>query len=126
MPSERSIEYLEHILQAIHEIEIFISGINFSVYEQDRKTQAAVERMLLIVSEAAKRLGADAEDLCPEVEWKPICTFGNIVRHEYDRMVNQRVWEIVHEDLPILQEAVRKAYRSYTGQEFFPISPRVF
>lgn len=54
--------------------------------------------MLLVVSEAAKRLGANAEEICPAIEWKPIQTFGNVVRHEYDRMVNQRVWDIVHED----------------------------
>ncbi|MBS1814815.1 MAG: DUF86 domain-containing protein [Acidobacteria bacterium] len=79
-----------------------------------------MERMLLVISEAAKRLGEDAEELCPNVQWRPIRTFGNIVRHEYDRMVNRRVWGIVQEDLTGLQNSVSEAYMAYTGLPFQP------
>jgi uncharacterized protein with HEPN domain len=39
--------------------------MDFSVFQSDEKTNAAVERKLLVLSEAARRLGDDAKKLCP-------------------------------------------------------------
>ena len=41
--------------------------MDFFVFKTDEKTNAAVERKLLVLSEAARRLGDDAEKLCPNI-----------------------------------------------------------
>lgn len=46
--------------------------MNFEDFRANLKTVAAVERMLLTISEAAKRLGPAAETLCPGQPWHKI------------------------------------------------------
>ena len=38
------------------------------------------------ISEAAKKLGQLAEELCPTVPWASVRFLGNFLRHEYDRV----------------------------------------
>jgi|ERR1700685_2233427 len=47
-------------------IERFTSGVDFESFREDPKTIAAVERKLLVISEAAIRLGEQAAVLCPD------------------------------------------------------------
>jgi len=51
-------------------IETFTSGMDFEAFREDPKTVAAVERELQIVSEAAVRLGPNAERRCPGLPWR--------------------------------------------------------
>jgi len=46
--------------------------MDFEDFRADPKTVAAVERMPLTISEAAKRLGSAAETLCPGQPWNKI------------------------------------------------------
>jgi hypothetical protein len=43
----------------------FVRDMDLETFREDPKTVAAVERKLLLISEAAIRLGDDAERLCP-------------------------------------------------------------
>jgi uncharacterized protein with HEPN domain len=63
----------------------FVRGMDLEVFRADPKTIAAVERKLLLISEAAIRLVADAELLCPGLPWQNIRDIGNWLRHRYDR-----------------------------------------
>lgn len=45
------------ILGALNLIEQFVDGMDFETYQADDKTKSAVERQILILSEAAKLLG---------------------------------------------------------------------
>ncbi len=53
------------ILEAIQLIEQFTRGFDLQTFSEDLRTIAAVERKLQEISEAAVRLGDDAERLCP-------------------------------------------------------------
>ena len=58
--------------------------MDFDAFREDIKTVAAVERMMQIISEAAVRLGEDAERLYPDQPGRNIRGLGNWVRHQYD------------------------------------------
>jgi len=75
----------------------------------DEKTQAAVERKLLIISEAAIRLKDEAEALCPGLPWRDIRGSGNWLRHQYDSVDLETIWNTVQTDLPPLKNAVESA-----------------
>ena len=75
--------------------------MDLAAYKQDTRTQAAVERKMLVISEAAIRLGESAEIVCPGVAWRDIRGIGNWLRHQYDRYdrVNvETVWNTIHDD----------------------------
>ncbi len=83
--------------------------MDFEAFRQYAKTVAAVERKLRIISEAAIRLGDEAERRCAGQPWADIGGIGNWLRHRYDRVELDTIWKTVSDDLPGLMEAVRKA-----------------
>jgi uncharacterized protein with HEPN domain len=112
LPFRDPLSSLRDIYEAIESIERFIRGMDFSVFKADEKTNAAVERKLLLLSEAARRLGDDAEKLCPSIPWNNIRGIGNWLRHQYDRVDPSVIWLTVERDLPPLKLAVEKILAS--------------
>ena len=90
-------------------IETFTYGMELESFREDPKTIAAVERKLLIISEAAIRLGSDAERLCPGLPWRDIRGMGNWLRHQYERIELPVIWKTLRADLPPLKVAVLRA-----------------
>ena len=109
MPFEDARSSFEDILGSIRLIEQFVRGMDLEAYRLDEKTQAAVERKMLIISEAAIRLKADAEVLCPGVPWRDIRGSGNWLRHQYDSVDVETIWNTIQDDLPPLRIAVEGA-----------------
>jgi uncharacterized protein with HEPN domain len=106
MPFEDARLHFEDILESVQHIERFVAGMDLEAYRRDDKTQAAVERKMLILSEAAIRLKDDAEALCPGVPWRDIRGIGNWLRHQYDRVEVEAVWNTIQDDFPQLKAAV--------------------
>jgi uncharacterized protein with HEPN domain len=75
----------------------------------DRKTQDAVERCLLRISEGAIKLGPLAEEKVPGHDWAGARGIGNVLRHDYDRVDPDVIWTTVEKDLPSLLRDVEKA-----------------
>ena len=97
------------IADAISLIEEFTSGMDSDGFCEDPRTIAAVERKLLVISEAAIRLGQEGELRCPGLPWSEIRGIGNWLRHQYDAVELPVVWKTVRDDLPPLKAAVLRA-----------------
>jgi uncharacterized protein with HEPN domain len=93
-------------------IEDFVAGMDFEAFRSSPMAVAAVERKLQIVSEAAIRLGNEAEQLCPGVPWRDIRGVGNQLRHAYERIDLETIWTAVKEDLEALKLGVVRALDS--------------
>lgn len=104
--TEKSSKYLSDILMAIELIEDFTDGINdFKVYDNDRKTQSAVERQLAIIGEALNQF----RKLEPTIEIqndKQIVAFRNRLVHAYDSIDNSIVWAIMSKHLQPLKTEI--------------------
>jgi uncharacterized protein with HEPN domain len=111
MPFDDARSHLGDILESIVHIEHFVVGMDFQAYCGDIKTQAAVERKMLVVSEPAIRLKDEAEILCPGVPWREIRGIGNWLRHQYDNVEVETVWNTIQDDLPPLKASVESALR---------------
>jgi uncharacterized protein with HEPN domain len=109
LPFEDARSNLSDILAAIVAIGRFIEGMDFDAYAEDERTQAAVERKLLVISEAAIRLKDAGENLCPSVPWRDIRGIGNWLRHQYDRIDLETIWSTIQVDLPPLRKAIESA-----------------
>lgn len=77
----------------------------------------AVERCLERVSEAAAKLGELAPVLMPGVPWRDIRALGNRLRHNYDEIAEDRLWEIVQRDLITLLAACEEAFAKLQTEE---------
>jgi uncharacterized protein with HEPN domain len=69
---------------------------------RDRKTQDAVLRSFEIMGEAAKRLPPAIRDQAPEIPWKRLAGFRDVLIHQYEGVDLEEVWKRVSEDLPPL------------------------
>ena len=120
MPSNKAARYLQHIVANAQAIFRYTEGMEFAQFEEDRKTYDAVERCLQRITEAVIRLGDKAEELMPGQPWQRIRGFGNRLRHNYDSIEEDRLFDIVRNDLPALlvhvQAALEKLPESEGGE----------
>ena len=105
MPSERSILWFRDIVDNIDRIQGYIHGMTEQEFLADHKTIDAVDRCLARISEAAVRLGKEAEELCGQIPWHDIRGIGNRLRHSYETIVPARIWFTVQRDLDPLRRA---------------------
>ena len=74
----------------------------------DPKTQDAVIRNFEIIGEAAKRVSAATQILEPGIPWERIAGFRDVLIHRYKDVDLELVWRRVEEDLPHLQENLKR------------------
>ena len=97
--------YLHHIRECIGYIREFTTG-GREEFLRDRKTQDAVLRNLQTLAESATHLSAPLRERHPEVDWRGIAGFRNVLVHDYLGTNIERVWSIVERDLPVLSATV--------------------
>lgn len=68
--------------------------------------QDAVLRNLHTQSESVGRLSDEAKGRHPEIEWRRIGAFRNVVVHDYLGIDLAQVWDIVERDLPKLKHTI--------------------
>lgn len=94
--------YCRHILECISRIsEYTVAGE--TAFIEDGKTQDAVVRNLQILAESTQRISDGVKSLHPEIEWKAIAGFRNVLVHNYLGLDPVEVWRIVANDLPVLR-----------------------
>jgi uncharacterized protein with HEPN domain len=103
--------HLRDIVDSIDRINEFVTGMDFPAYTRDEKTKAAVERKLQILTEAVIRLEQVGPEAFPAIDWRGYRGMGNILRHSYDRVADEIVWNTVKDDLPLLRDIVAKALK---------------
>jgi uncharacterized protein with HEPN domain len=89
--------------------------MSLEAFREDANTVAAVERKLLVISEAAVRLGDQAALLCPAPPWPKIHGMGNWIRHSYDRVDIETIWFTITDDLPPFKAALVDALISFSA-----------
>lgn len=101
--TEKSKKYVSDVLMAIHLIREFtIDTTDFNIYDNDRKTQSAVERQLVIIGEALNKLKQNDPEIVIEND-KQIIVFRNRLVHAYDSIDNSIVWAIINRHLENLK-----------------------
>jgi uncharacterized protein with HEPN domain len=97
--------YLIHILERIDRIEQYTAS-GCESFRQETMIQDAVLPDLHTLSESTQRVSNAVKDAHPEVDWRGIARFRNVVVHEYLGVDLSRIWDIVQNDLPDLKRAI--------------------
>lgn len=107
--------FLRDIFEAIQLIEDYCRGISREDFEHDKKLQDAVIRRIEIIGEAAKHVPESLRKKYPNVPWQKIAGVRDVMIHGYFSVLLERVWNILHEDLPRLKAEILKILEKETA-----------
>ena len=99
---------LNHIYDAILEIESYLLKKDFSDFMKNSMMRFACVKQLEIIGEACNHISVDTKSSYPTVEWSQIIGMRNVFVHEYFGVDSNLVWEIIKNDIPILKVQVKE------------------
>lgn len=95
MPSSRPLQRLQDIVDNAEKIARYTNGLSELEFQNQEIVVDAVERCLTRISEAAVKLGAEVETLCPSLPWSDIRGLGNKLRHFYQDVDADIIWNLI-------------------------------
>jgi len=99
---------IRDILDSIEALCEYTIGMDYEAFSRDRKTVDAVVRNIIVIGEAANNVPAGVSEAHPEIPWKVMRDFRNVVVHIYFGVDIKTVWNTVQNDLPPLAPLLRK------------------
>ena len=102
-------DYLEHILEAIANIQDYTSGMDLDAFMADRKTRDAVIRNLEIIGEACNNVAKNHPTFAAEhaeIPWGFAYEMRNALSHGYFTVDHAIVWQTIKQDLPTLNAQI--------------------
>ena len=86
-----------------------------TAFEQSRLIQHAVIRNLQTMAESSQRLSDASKALAPDLPWRAIAGFRNVIVHDYLGVDLGMVWQVLVADLPNLRDGLLRLKAS-SGQ----------
>ena len=102
---------LEEIIEACDRLQHYIGSLDFSDFDGDVKTQDAVIRVFEIIGEAVKSLPEEWTAKEPEIPWRQIAGFRDVLAHAYFAVDTSVVWTAAAEKAPLLRAACMRLLR---------------
>ena len=103
--------YLIHISECIERIESYTQE-GREAFLQSRMTQDAVIRNFEVIGEAAKQISPSFREAHPEITWRRLVAFRDVLIHAYFKIDFQEVWRVVVEDMPVVKQQVQELLAS--------------
>lgn len=97
---------LDHMLQAIERIRRYTKGKTFEDFIADDMMYYAVVKNIEILGEASNMLTEEFRKEHPQTPWKQVNGMRNYIVHEYFQVDNNVVWDVITNDLPVLEQQV--------------------
>jgi uncharacterized protein with HEPN domain len=98
---------LEHMRDCLGRILEYTNGER-SRFEASRLVQDAVIRNLQTLAESSQRLSSEIKGTQPQIPWRELSGFRNVIVHGYLGVDLGAVWLVVEQDLPALGEALNR------------------
>ena len=97
---------LEHILDAISNVEEFLQDKDYECLLNDKILYYAVVKNVEIVGEAAYMLSIDFKAEHTDTPWNQIEKMRHVLVHGYYQIMPEVLWLTVKDDLPLLKAKV--------------------
>jgi uncharacterized protein with HEPN domain len=106
MPFDRVRQRLYDIRDNILHARRFVGSRTAEEFAQDLRSFYAAVRALEIISEALRHLPPELKARHPEVDWVAVRDSGNVYRHGYEVVTEERIWDTIIKRLMALETAV--------------------
>lgn len=109
--NDRDLSYLWDMQKYALEILEIVEGVLYIKFIENKITRYAVERLLLIVGEAANHVSKEFQDKHPEIEWAQIIGLRNILAHEYGEVKMDKIYLAATKSIPVLLQKLEVLLR---------------
>jgi uncharacterized protein with HEPN domain len=100
--------FLKHVLESIDIVEKYAESFTEFQFLKNIQLQDSISRRLEIIGEAVKNLPLGLRNKYPNVPWKKIAGFRDVLIHAYFETDFILVWKVVKKELPILKKQIEK------------------
>lgn len=90
-------------------MEEFTKGATFDVFSENRMMVLACVKCFEIIGEAVGHLSEDIKAEYASIDWRNVKAFRNLMVHEYFKVSDRLVWQIIENNLPELKQVVAQA-----------------
>jgi uncharacterized protein with HEPN domain len=104
MSSDHVAQRLADIFYNIERIENHIRGTTKTKFLDDELLNDGVERCLERIAEAARKIGDHFDDQYTNIDLPALRRLGSILRHDYDTIRPELIWDFVNNELPKLKK----------------------
>ena len=108
--------YCKDILERIARIEGSISAGRDAFMRSKMRQDSAVFGFV-IIGEVLKRLDPNLLAQQPEIKWREVAGFRDMLVHQYHKIDLDVVWEAAQEDLPALKAAIVAMLETLEGED---------
>lgn len=98
---------LAHMLDCLERI-LEYTNAERACFDASRLVQDAVIRNLQTLAESSQRLSSEIKLTEPQIPWRELAGFRNVIVHGYLGVDLGAVWLVVEQDLPALTQAVSR------------------
>ncbi len=106
--------YVIHIWESIERVQEYVKDGEKS-FRDSTLTQDAVLQNLHTIADSTQRLSDALKNRRPEVDWRGIAGFRNVLVHDYLGIDLDRVWRVVEKDIPVLKEKIQRILEDMGG-----------
>lgn len=106
-PHEDSIQQLKQIEQAIISIFNYTKNETLQSFCSNSMLQDAILMQFVVIGEAVNHIELDLLDKY-SYSWYKVVAFRNLIAHDYFNIKLEAVWNIVVNDLPGLEQLIKK------------------
>ena len=99
--------YIWDIVAACEDILQFIDTKTLTTFEEDKMCRFAVERQLLVIGEASKKLSDRFKMEYSDIPWQQIVGLRNILAHDYGDILTERIWLVAVDEISILYNKLK-------------------
>jgi uncharacterized protein with HEPN domain len=99
--------YLDDIIENINDAELFIKGMTYQEFMEDKRTVNAAIRSIEVIGEATKHVPQDIRNKRRDIPWKDMAGMRDKCIHGYLGIDYEVVWTSIKDELPEIRPKIK-------------------
>jgi uncharacterized protein with HEPN domain len=101
-------DFLEDMTQYAEKGMHIVEDLDYGAFQSNEEKVLAAIRVIEVIGEAAKNIPPSIRDRYPDVPWSGLARMRDKLIHVYFGVDIEVVWQTLQDDLPPLQESMKK------------------
>ncbi|MEW6030199.1 MAG: DUF86 domain-containing protein [Chloroflexota bacterium] len=102
MPLEDDLVYVGHMLDMARRGVEALKSRTRAEYDGDDILRLGLTHIVQVIGEAARKVSPEFQQVHPEIPWRKIVGMRHRIVHDYMRVDEDVLWQVVTNDLPAL------------------------